>query len=45
MDQSDQVHANDAATQMPFEVTNPEAPVTQAQLAAMFREIMDVTRL
>ena len=30
---------------MPFEVTDPEAPVTQAQLAVMFKAILDAARL
>ena len=43
-DQFDPVHHNDTTTQMPFEVTDSEAPVTQAQLAVMFKAIVDVTR-
>ena len=44
-DQSDQVYTNGVVTQVPFEVTDPEAPITQAQLATMFRAIMDTVRL
>ena len=39
-----QAEINGTQSQVPFEVTDPEAPVTQAQLAAMFQVILEAAR-